>query len=123
MPERMIRTLFISSLYSKLFKVDVLDICLMHKINQMLMVCENDYAIGAGIRLSKVFWDGVELKHFDVHLNEKNEITLTKEAEEMIAIQIIGRTPQWLLYNRADMVIDIRKMIERRLDLKVMHLA
>lgn len=118
LPERLIRTLFITSLYTKLFNVKTLDIRIYHKVNKLLTVCNNDYACGAGMSLAKVFWNGVELQIVKSELNSENRVVLTKEAEEEIVSKIISRTPNWLIYNHADMVIDIKKMIENRLELK-----
>jgi hypothetical protein len=81
-------------------------------------VCNNDYACGAGMSLAQVFWNGVELQIVKAELNSENRVVLTKEAEEEIVSKIISRTPNWLIYNHADMVIDIKKMIENRLELK-----
>lgn len=118
LPERLIRTLFITSLYTKLFNVKTLDIRIYHKVNKLLTVCNNDYACGAGMSLARVFWNGVELQIVKSELNSENRVVLTKEAEEEIVSKIISRTPNWLIYNHADMVIDIKKMIENRLELK-----
>lgn len=118
LPERLIRTLFITSLYTKLFNVKTLDIRIYHKVNKLLAVCNNDYACGAGMSLAQVFWNGVELQIVKAELNSENRVVLTKEAEEEIVSKIISRTPNWLIYNHADMVIDIKKMIENRLELK-----
>ena len=54
LPERLIRTLFITSLYTKLFNVKTLDIRIYHKVNKLLTVCNNDYACGAGMSLAQV---------------------------------------------------------------------
>lgn len=118
LPERLIRTLFITSLYTKLFNVKTLDIRIYHKVNKLLTVCNNDYACGAGMSLAQVFWNSVELQIVKSELNSENRVVLTKEAEEEIVSKIISRTPNWLIYNHADMVIDIKKMIENRLELK-----
>lgn len=117
LPERLIRVLFISSLYTKIFKIETVDPLVLHKLNSILKVCENDYALGAGMKLSNIFWNDVELKQIQVVLNNKNELTISKEVEEEIASAIIKNTPKWLLYNRADMYMDIRRMVEYRLDL------
>ena len=117
LPERLIRVLFISSLYTKIFKIKTVDPLVLHKLNSILKVCENDYALGAGMKLSSVFWNDVELKQIQVVLNDKNELTISKETEEEIANVIIENTPKWLLYNRTDMYMDIKHIVEYRLDL------
>ena len=71
LPERLIRTLFITSLYTKLFNVKTLDIRIYHKVNKLLTVCNNDYACGAGMSLAQVFWNGVELQIVKAELNSE----------------------------------------------------
>lgn len=116
LPEHLVRTLFLSSLYAKLFDVKVFDIQTAVKVNGLLHISRNNYAMGAGVKLSHVFWDDIALHPLTVNQQDDNPI-LDKAVEESIIQKIMDGTPKALRYNREVMLNDIKTMMEKRLDL------
>ena len=119
MPERLVRILFLSSLYGRLFNVRTLDPEIYHKLNRVLEIASNDSALGMGMQFSQAFWNGRGLSVIGTELNTYNQLVLTKEAEKEIVDKIITITPKWLTYSRESMVDDITKMIQHRQELLV----
>ena len=112
LPDRMIRTLFLSSLYRQIFKVRILDHNVYHRVNKILNVCERDHAMGLGMELSKSFWNGEELKHIETELTKNGRYVLTEKAKKEMVDDILSKTPSWLRYNLASMKEDVSKMLE-----------
>lgn len=101
LPERLIRALFMSSLYSKLFNNQTLNVKVYSRVNKLLNICENDYACGVGMQLAQSFWNDEEIEHISVMFNDNHQLVLTPEAEKMIVEKIIETTPKWLRYGLA----------------------
>lgn len=118
LPERLIRALFMSSLYSKLFNNQTLDVRVYSRVNKLLNICENDYACGVGMQLAQSFWNGEEIEHISVMFNDNHQLVLTPEAEKMIVDKIFETTPKWLRYGVADMRADIRTLLRNRVALE-----
>ena len=118
LPERLIRALFMSSLYSKLFNNQTLDVKVYSRVNKLLNICENDYACGVGMQLAQSFWNDEEIKHISVMFNDNHQLVLTPEAEKMIVEKIIETTPKWLRYGLADMKSDVRRLVRNRVALE-----
>jgi hypothetical protein len=112
LPDRMIRTLFLSSLYRQLFNVNALDNNVYHRVNKILNVCERDHAVGLGMELSQSFWNGEELKHIETELSKNGRYVLTEKAKNEMIEEILSKTPLWLRYNPTSMKEDICKMLE-----------
>ena len=93
LPDRMIRTLFLSSLYRQIFKVRILDHNVYHRVNKILNVCERDHAMGLGMELSKSFWNGEELKHIETELTKNGRYVLTEKAKKEMVDDILSKTP------------------------------
>lgn len=117
-PERMIRILFLSSLYSRLFKVEVLEDDIFHKVNEILFVCETDSALGVGMKLNRVFWDNVELGVIETQLID-GKIQIGKETKEKIIREIIAKTPRWLRYSKEEMQKDVGRLVDNRMRLQM----
>lgn len=117
-PERMIRILFLSSLYSRLFKVEVLEDDIFHKVNEILSVCETDSALGVGMKLNRVFWDNVELGVIETQLID-GKIQIGKETKEKIIREIIAKTPSWLRYSKEEMQKDVGRLVDNRMRLQL----
>ena len=118
LPERLIRALFMSSLYSKLFNNQTLDVKVYSRVNKLLNICENDYACGVGMQLAQSFWNDEEIGHISVMFNDNHQLVLTPEAEKMIVEKIIETTPKWLRYGLADMKSDVRRLVRNRVALE-----
>lgn len=118
LPERLIRALFMSSLYSKLFNNQTLNVKVYSRVNKLLNICENDYACGVGMQLAQSFWNDEEIEHISVMFNDNHQLVLTPEAEKMIVEKIIETTPKWLRYGLADMKSDVRKLVRNRVALE-----
>lgn len=118
LPERLIRALFMSSLYSRLFNNQTLDVKVYSRVNKLLNICENDYACGVGMQLAQSFWNDEEVKHISVMFNDNHQLVLTPEAEKMIVDKIIEATPKWLQYGLADMKSDVRRLVRNRVALE-----
>lgn len=112
LPDRMIRTLFLSSLYRQLFKVRTLDNGGYHRVNKILNVCERDHALGLGMELSKSFWNGEELKNIETELTKNGRYVLTEKAKKEMVDDILAKTPSWLRYNLSSMKEDVSKMLD-----------
>lgn len=118
LPERLIRALFMSSLYSKLFNNQTLDVRVYSRVNKLLNICESDYACGVGMQLAQSFWNDDEVKHISVMFNDNHQLVLTPDAEKMIVNKIIEATPKWLRYGLADMKDDVSRLIRKRVELE-----
>ena len=117
LPERLIRTLFLSSLYSQLFQVNTLDVRVYRRLNEIMKICDNDNALGLGMHYAKVFWGDEELAHIEVELNEKGHLTLSENTIEAMAKRIVEETPRWMRYAQEDMLTDIKQLLQCRGDL------
>lgn len=117
LPDRLIRILFISSLFSQLYQINRIDLELYNHINQLLKVSENDYAVGAGVSFGKMLWVGVELTQESYIFNSHVVTDLSIRTEEVIARELINKTPDYLRYNYCDMLYDIRNMLDNRFKL------
>ena len=118
LPERLIRALFMSSLYSKLFSNQTLDVRVYSRVNKLLNICENDYALGVGMQLAQSFWNDDEVKPISVMFNDNHQLVLTPDAEKMIVNKIIEATPKWLRYGLADMKDDVSRLVRKRVELE-----
>lgn len=108
-PERLIRILFISSIFSKLFKQRVEgEIKEEHisKLNSKLELSTNNSALELGILLSNVIWCTN-----DKSLEAINDIDLEDKKSYLNYIRIIKTiTPKWLRYNYNLMDNDLRSL-------------
>ena len=107
MPERLIRILFISSIFSKLFKQKTDgDISKEHieKLNSKLELSTGTGALELGMLLSNVIWCNSDKSREAI-----NEIDLKNKKNYLSYIRIIKTiTPKWLRYNYNLMDNDLR---------------
>ena len=109
LPNNTKRIVLLSTLAANIVDIKYGDDEIIHKLNDLLLLCNDDNALKLPITLSKVIWkydDTGELSNIYYRYNNSTFIV------KGIVTKIISKIPKWLMYDNTDIVkIDIEELL------------
>lgn len=111
LPERIVRMFFMCSIYRGLYRVNTMDTRLSSRVNSLLRICDDDHALGWGVKISAIFWNDETVLELKGVFDEQNQVKLTTESIQSLTNHILASVPNYLRYSTAEMRSDIEKVI------------
>lgn len=109
LPNNTKRIVLLSTLAANIVDIKYGDDEIIHKLNDLLLLCNDDNALKLPITLSKVIWkhdDTGELSN--IYYRYNNSTFIVKD----VITKIISKIPKWLMYDNTDIVkIDIEELL------------
>lgn len=118
LPDRTKRLVLLSSLTARLRDTNFFDQCTIEKLNKLMVLASNPEAIGLPVHLSKVIWQGKDVKYIMHSCFLNQSVSLLANGDESArysniqlsitntAMNIIDGMPSWLRYGKKDEIMN-----------------
>ena len=111
LPERIVRMMFMCSIYRGLYRINTIDARLSQRVNTLLRICDDDYALGWGVKASVIFWNDETVVDLQQVFVDPQNFKLTSESVENLTNKILSHVPKYLCYGQDAMRCDVKKII------------
>jgi hypothetical protein len=105
------RIIFVSSLYTRVSRLEKLQQSAVAKLNQLMVLATNENSLPLATRLQSVIWNNTEINTTlspDV-LNGP----LSEEQKRELSTRVVDMSPSWLRYGKPSMIKDVQKLLSQ----------
>jgi hypothetical protein len=114
LPARTKRLVFLASLSARLKGSDTFDNETLHKLNQVMVLCNTESALKLPVQLSRAIWHGkTSYEIFNANLSSPQ---LERNIIRQAALRAISAMPSWLRYGDDCAIMeDVERLLDNRL--------
>lgn len=105
------RILFVTSLYTRVSRLDKLQQSAVAKLNQLMVLATDEKSLPLATRLQSFIWNNTEINDAlspDVLSNQMSE-----EEKHELSTRVVDMCPIWLRYGKPNMIRDVQKLLSQ----------
>lgn len=103
------RIIFVTSLYSRMSRMETLQQSAVAKLNQLMVLATNEDSLSFSARLQSVIWNKTALN--SVLTPEVLQSNLSEEQRRELSTAVVDMAPRWLRYQKPSMIKDIYSLL------------
>lgn len=105
------RIIFVTSLYTRVSRLDQLQHSAVAKLNQVMVLASNEDSLSFTARLQSVIWNKTEINN--VLSPEVLSRGLSEEQKRELSTRVVDMAPKCLRYGKPSMIKDVQNLLSQ----------